>query len=245
MGCSPLCNLTPPMTNFSNPSPAKRQLTREQVLLAFPLAVAALAAVGLLLAWVYPQWRQRHALIQRQDAVLQQQQQLGRQRHALAEARQQVQQEVNRQAQILALIAPTRQLDTLLTALAEAAQARQVQLVRYEPRQSVGGVPSTPAAATGEDTPTNTGEEQEPTAAAGDPLLATGLRKQEILLTFEGGYGNILAVLQSLESLQPLVVAHDLKLEGRPSSADQPPSTQAATTRMNLRLTVYTQAQDT
>lgn len=249
MGCYSPCNLTPPMTNFSNPSPPKRQLTQElsqeQVLLAFPLAVAALAAVGLLLAWVLPQWQQRHALIQRRDVVLQQHQQLDQQRHALAEARQQVQQEVNRQAQILALIAPTRQLDTMLTALAEAAQARQVQLVRYEPRQSVGGTPSTPAATTEEDTPANSDEEQEPAASAGDPLLATGLRKREILLTFEGGYGNILAVLQSLESLQPLVVAHDLKLEGRPPSADQPPSTRIVTTRMNLRLTVYTQAQDT
>ncbi|CZB17456.1 hypothetical protein [Candidatus Synechococcus spongiarum] len=233
------------MTNFSDPSPAKRQLTQEQVLLAFPLAVAALAAMTLLLVWVWPQWQQRQALIQRRDAVLQQQQQLGQQRHALAEARQQVQQAVNHQAQILALIAPTRQLDTLLTTVAEAAQARQVQLVRYEPRQSVGGTPSTPAAATGEDTPANSDAEQEPTASPGDPLLAPGLQKQEILLTFEGDYGNILAVLQSLESLQPLVVAHDLKLEGRPPSADQPPSTQAATTRMNLRLTVYAQAQDT
>ena len=222
------------MTNFSSPSPAKRQLTQEQVLLAFPLVVAALAAVGLLLVWVWPQWQQRHALVQRRDAVLQQHQQLGQQRHALAEARQQVQQEVNRQAQILALIAPTRQLDTLLTAVAEAAQSRQVQLVRYEPRQPVGVAPSTPAVESGEDAPTSTDGEQEPTASPGDPLLATGLQKQEILLTFEGGYGNILAVLQSLESLQPLVVAHDVKLEGRPPS-----------TRMNLRLTVYTQAQDT
>ena len=237
------------MTNFSNPSPAKGQLTQEQVLLAFPLAVAALAATGLLLVWVWPQWQQRHALIQHRDAVLQQQQQLGQQRHALAEARQQVQQEMNRQAQILALIAPTQELDTLLTAVAEAARVRQVQLVRYEPRQSVGGTPpapaAAPAAATGEDPPANTDSDQEPAASAGDPLLATGLQKQEILLTLEGGYGNILAVLQSLESLQPLMVAHDLKLEGHPPSADQPPSTQAATTRMNLRLTVYSQAQDT
>ena len=235
------------MTNFSDPSPAKRQLTQEQVLLAFPLAVAALAAVGLLLAWVYPQWRQRQALIQRQDAVLQQQQQLGRQRHDLAEVRQQVQQEVNRRARILALIAPTRQLDTLLTALAEIAQARQVRLVRYDPRQSVGGTtPSTPPAlAAGETTPaTTTDDEQEPPANPGDPLLATGLQKQEILLTLEGSYGNIVAVLQSLESLQPLVVAHDLKLEERPPAGEQPPSTPTITTRMNLRLTVYRQEPD-
>ena len=245
MGFCLLFNLTPPMTNFSNPSPSKRQPTQEQVLLAFPLVVAGLLAMGLLLVWVLPQWRQRHALIQRRDAILQQQQQLGQQRHALAEAQQQVQQEVNRQAQILALIAPTRQLDTMLTAVAEAAQARHVHLVRYEPRQPVGVATSTPAAETGEDTPANTEGEQEPNASAGDPLLATGLQKREVLLTFEGGYGNLLAVLQSLELLQPLVVAHDLKLEGRPPSEEQPQSAQAVTTRMNLRLTVYTQAQET
>lgn len=235
MGCCLLCNLPPPMTNFSNPPSSKRQPSQDQVLLAFPLVVAALVAMGLLLVWVLPQWQQRRALIQRRDAVLRQQQQLGQQRPALAEAQRQVQQEVNRQARILALIAPTHQLDTMLTALAEAAQARQVHLVRYEPRQSVGVAPPTPAAA---------GEEQEPDASAEDPLLATGLQKQEILLTFEGGYGNILAVLQSLELLQPLVVAHDLKLEARPPSGDQPPPSQAVTTRMNLRLTVYTQAQE-
>ena len=229
------------MTNFTTPSSSQQRLSQDQVLLAIPLAVAALAALGLLLVWVLPQWQQRHALIQRRDAVLQQQQLGQQQRHALAQAQEQVQQEVNRQAQILALIAPTHQLDTMLTAVAEAAQAQQVQLVRYEPRQSVGGS-SSPSA----DTPANIDEDQQqPTASTGDPLLATGLQKQEILVTFEGGYGNILAVLQSLESLQPLVVAHDLKLEGRPPSTEEPPSTQAATTRMNLRLTVYTQAQGT
>ena len=247
MGCYPLCNLTPVMTNFSNPSPPKRQwpqdLNQEQVLLAFPLTVAALVALVLLLVWVLPQWRQRQGLIQQRHAIVQKQQQLDQQRQAVATAQQQVQQEVNRQAQILALIAPTRHLDTILTAVADAAQAHQVQLVRYEPRQSVAGAPSTPAA-TG-NPPANSDEEQEPAASAGDSLLATGLRKQEILLTLEGGYGNILAVLQRLESFQPLVVAHDLKLEGRPPAEDQPPSVQAATTRMNLRLTVYMQAQDT
>ena len=181
---------------------------------------------------------------------MQQQQQLVRQRHALAEAQEEVQQEVNRRAQILSLIAPPEPLDTMLTALAEAAQARQVHLVRYEPRQPVGVAPSTPAAEPGEEAPANTGGEQEPNASAGDPLLAAGLQKQEVLLTFEGGYVNILAVLQSLELLQPLVVAHDLKLEEVPPSAAAPRtpqagSTQTATTRMNLRLTVYRQAQET
>ena len=220
------------MTNFNNPSSPERQLRQEQVLLAFPMVVAGLVVMGLLLAWVLPQWRQRQVLIRQRDAIVQKQQQLDPQRQALATAQQQVQQEVNRQAQILALIAPTRQLDTMLTALAEAAQAQRVHLVRYEPRQSVGA-----------DAAANTGGEPEPSGSPGDPLLATGLRKQEILLTFEGAYGNILTVLQNLELLQPLAIAHDLKLEGRPP-LDQPHSSQAVTTRMNLRLTVYTQAEE-
>ncbi|KKZ15230.1 MAG: hypothetical protein TH68_01435 [Candidatus Synechococcus spongiarum 142] len=241
------------MTNFNSLSPPKQPLRQEQVLLAFPMVAAGLVALGLLLVWVLPQWRQRQVLVQNQDAILHKQQQLDQQRQALATAQQQVQQEVNRQAQILALIAPTHQVDTMLTALAEAAQAHNVNLVRYEPRQPVGAAPEAPAAQAGAavdgDVPENTdGEtngEQQPNESTGDPLLATGLKKQEVLLTFEGGYGNILAVLQSLELLQPLAVAHDLKLEGRPPSADQPQATQAVTTRMNLRLTVYTQAQET
>ena len=244
MGFCHLRNLTPPpMTNFNNPSSPKRQLSQEQVLLAFPMVVAALVAIGLLLMWVLPQWQGRQVLIQSRDAILQKQRQLDQQRQALAAVQRQVQQQVNHQAQILALIAPTHQLDTMLTALAEAAQAQGVHLVRYDPRQPVGAAaPSAPAEAE-EDAPGNTEGEQETNASTGDPLLATDLEKQEILLTFEGGYGNILAVLQSLELLQPLVIVHDLKLEGRPPSADQPQSTQAVTTRMNVRLTVYTQAQ--
>ena len=232
------------MTNFHNPASSQRRPSREQVLLAFPMGVATLLAIGLLLVWVLPQWQQREVLTRNRDAVLQQQQQLDQQRQALATVRQQVQQEVNRQARILALIAPTHQLDTMLTALAEAAQDHNVRLVRYEPRQPVGVATATSAAEAGADPSTNTGEEQEAGTVAGDPLLATGLKKQEILLTFEGGYGNVLAVLQSLELLQPLAVAHDVKLEGRPPSADQPRSTRAVTTRMNLRLTVYMQAQE-
>ena len=229
------------MTNFHNPASPQRRPSREQVLLAFPMAVAALAAIALLLVWVLPQWRQRQVLVGKRDAILHKRQQLDRQRQALATAQQQVQQEVNRQARILALIAPTYQLDTMLTALAEAAHAQDVQLVRYEPRQSVGIAPAAPA---GEDPSATTGGEPEPGAPTGDPLLATGLKKQEILLTFEGSYDNILAVLQGLELLQPLTVAHDVKLESYSPSGDQPRSTRPVTTRMNLRLTVYVQAQE-
>ncbi len=232
------------MTNFNNPSSPKQQLSQEQVLLAFPMAVAALVAIGLLLVWVLPQWRQQQVLIQHRDSILQKQRQLDQQRQALTTAQQEVQQEVNRQAQILALIAPTHQLDTLLTALAEAAQAQGVHLVRYDPRQPVGVAATSAAPAeAGEDASGNTGREQGANPSPGDPLLATGLKKQEILLTFEGGYGNILAVLQHLELLQPLVIAHDLKLESRSPSTDQAQPTQAMTTQMNLRLTVYRQAQ--
>lgn len=240
------------MTSFSSLSSPKQQVRQEHVLLAFPMVAAGLVTLALLLVWVLPQWRQQQALIRDRDAILHKQQQLDQQRQALATARRQVQQQVNRQAQILALIAPTRQLDTMLTALADSARAHNVTLVRYEPRQPVGGAPVTPAAEVGGavdgDAPENSAGEQETAAAAGDPLLATGLKKQEVLLTFEGGYGDILAVLQSLELLQPLAVAHDLKLEGRPPSAeqpeDQPQATRAVTTRMNLRLTVYMQAEE-
>lgn len=250
MGCTPMCNLISlPMTNFNSLSSPKQQLSQEQVLLAFPMVVAGLVALGLLLMWVLPQWRQRQVLVQSRDAILRKQEQLPQQRQALAAVQQQVQEEVNRQAQVLALIAPTRQLDTMLTALAEAAQAHNVHLVRYEPRQPVRSAPAAPAsaAAAGDaDAPENIGEAQETNAnsPAGDPLLATGLKKQEILLTFEGSYGDILAVLQSLELLQPLAVAHDVKLEGRSPSADSPQAPRTVTTRMNLRLTVYTQEEE-
>ena len=195
------------MTSFSSLSSPKQQVRQEHVLLAFPMVVAGLVALALLLVWVLPQWRQQHALIRDRDAVLHKQQQLDQQRRDLATARQQVQQQVNRQAQILALIAPTRQLDTMLTALADAARSHNVTLVRYEPRQPVAGAPVTPAAEVGAavdgEAPENSEGEQEPAAAAGDPLLATGLKKQEVLLTFEGAYGDILAVLQSLELCNP------------------------------------------
>jgi len=238
------------MTSFSSLSSPKQQVRQEHVLLAFPMVVAGLVALALLLVWVLPQWRQQHGLIRNRDAALHKQKQLDQQRQALATARQQVQQQVNRQAQILALIAPTHQLDTMLTALADAARAHNVTLVRYEPRPVVGGAPAAPAAEVGApgDGPENSEGEQEPDAAAGDPLLVAGLKKQEVLLTFEGGYGDVLAVLQSLELLQPLAVAHDVKLEGRPPSEeqpeDQPRATQTVTTRMNLRLTVYMQAEE-
>jgi len=238
------------MTSFSSLSSPKQQVRQEHVLLAFPMVVAGLVALALLLVWVLPQWRQQHGLIRNRDAALHKQKQLDQQRQALATARQQVQQQVNRQAQILALIAPTHQLDTMLTALADAARAHNVTLVRYEPRPVVGGAPAAPAAEVGApgDGPENSEGEQEPDAAAGDPLLAAGLKKQEVLLTFEGSYGDVLAVLQSLELLQPLAVAHDVKLEGRPPSEeqpeDQPRATQTVTTRMNLRLTVYMQAEE-
>ena len=232
------------MTNFNSLASPQRQPSQEHVLLALPMVAASLVAIGLLLVWLLPQWQQRQALIRNRDAILQTQQQLDQQRQELAAAQQQVQQEVNRQAQILALIAPTHQLDTMLTALAEAAQARNVHLVRYEPRQPVGFAGSSPATEAGEDPSVNTGAEQETGASAGDPLLATGLKKQEILLTFEGGYDNILAVLQSLELLQPLAVTHDVKLESHSPAGDQPRSPRTVTTRMNLRLTVYLQAQE-
>ncbi len=224
------------MTNFTSPSSLRQSIHQEQVWLALPMVVAGLMGLVLLLVWVLPQWRQRQALVHMRDAMVEKQGQLDQRSQAVEEARVQLQEAVNRQAQVLALVAPTQQLDTMLTALAEAASSHQVRLVRYEPRRSTEAVnPPLPAPSTG--STVDRGAQPEQASSEADPLQASGLHRQHILITLEGAYTDMVVVLQSLELLQPLAVVHDLKLEGPPVQAGAP--SQVGNTRMNLSLAVY------
>ena len=250
------------MTNFTGIAPKRLQVTPAQALVGLPIAAGGLLATVLVVLWVWPQWQQLQTSRGRMAEAMTRRRQLPALRQQLAAAQEALQDEANRRAQVLGLIAGTEQLEVFLTALADVAVRQGVTISRYEPRGVVSGrttAASTPAGSEEDDESTgdvDSLDDISANAGPGDPLLTDDLRRQQILVTLEGRYGDNVAVLRALESFRPLVIVNDFKVEGRAPqplrSAGRPAidalpghggtlpiTTLPITTRMNLTLSVY------
>ena len=243
------------MTNFSGVASQRLRLTPAQALVGLPIAIGGMLAVVLVMLWVWPQWQQLQVSRLRMAEMTTRRQQLPELRQQLAVAQQALQDEANQRGQVLGLIAGTESPETFLTALADVAAQYEVTISRYEPRGVVSGGETT-ASAAGEDGESagNADPLDAPSvpAAPRDPLLSDDLRRQQILVTLQGRYGNNVAVLRALETFRPLVIVRDFKVEGKVVPEPSPPAASASgvaspghghrlpvITQMNLTLSVY------
>ena len=246
------------MTNFSGVAAQRLRLTPAQVLVGLPIVAGGLLAMALVVLWVWPQWQQLQVSRLRMAEMITRRQQLPALRQQLAAAQDVLQDAANQRGQVLGLIAGVEPAETFLTALADVAAQHDVTISRYEPRGVISGGEATASTSSAEEEGGETAgnaDSLDPLsvpAAPLDPLLSDDLRRQQILVTLQGRYGNNVAVLRALEAFRPLVIVRDFKVEGK--EPEPPPPAENATgsaspahghrmpviTLMNLTLSVYT-----
>ena len=203
-------------------------------LLGLALAAGVFAAVGMPTLDQLDQQRQRITELESKRDTL-----------PLLEAqRKQSDQDLNealqRQAQLVDLVAGRGQIQTFLAQLSRISAATGVSINLYEP---------VPASSSEVSNRRGSSDQQskgaKSAAVSKDPLQALGYEKSSVLLQVEGPYQGLLQFLRRMEELELLVQPSDLELtalEAPPADQDQPAVIGAPRTRLKLRLTFFESA---
>ena len=232
------------MTNLQGAS--KLPIRREPLLLAAPAVLGALIALGLAAALVWPAWQALQRDQQQLEQLEEQRLRLPLLRAQALKLQGDLDQQQQRNQQIVGLIAGSGQLDTFLAQLSEEAQRTVVVLDGYEPTTTTAASDPEPEsdaktkAKSRSNSKAKTGDAPPPPP---DPLLAPGLQKTSVLLTARGSGPQLLAFLRRLELLSLLVVQSDLSL--KPQEQKSAPAGQAAApalTELRLSLALYANA---
>ena len=209
------------MTNFQADinRPTAAWLTPERAVVVLPILMGLALAAALATAVITPQMvqlRERRLVV---DVMEQKSDDLPGLAQTLAERRLEHAEVMAQQQRLLALIAGTAELETLLAQLNDLANNHQVLVSSTVP----GAVERAPVPADPIDIP-----------AAGDPLLMQGLEKRSARIQVEGPFMQVLAFLQSLEKLEVFVVTDDLSVVSSSASENE-----AIKVRLGLKLLAY------
>ena len=209
------------MTNFQAESnrPTTAWLTPERAVVVVPILAGLALAAMLASAVITPQLvrlRERRSVV---EVLEQKSNALPGLVETLSQRRLEQAEVMAQQQRLLALIAGTAQLETLLAQLNDLANRHQVVVTSTDP----GAVERAPAPVAATDAP-----------AAGDPLLMQGLEKRSARIAVEGQFVQVLDFLRSLENLQVFVITDDLAVVVARASKDE-----AIKVRVGLTLLAY------
>ena len=137
---------------------------------------------------------------------------------------------------LLALVAGTSELNTLLAELNDLGNTYKVAITTTEPGEVQRF--SAPVAPAGQDAPPAAGGGQ-PAKESGDALLNKGLEKRSAGLTVQGVFPQVLAFLQALERLQVFVVISEMDVKAVASGGQAMAKGAAPEVTMTLKLTAY------
>lgn len=194
---------------------------REQLLFGLPTAVGGVLAAAVLGLVAWPQWQQVQVARSRAVELRQLEGQLPLLAAQLQREQLGIEKAQGQQALVLQLIAGSGTLATFMAQVDRLAARTGVKLSLYEPL--VSAAPAGPAAKPA-------GKEASPPPA--DPLLASGVARQEVVLSAAGRYPALVAFMRQLEALSVLVVQSNLQLaveeQKAPAAPDQGPRPPAA-----------------
>ena len=217
------------MTNFQAPTAApKRWITPERAVFVLPIvagvAVAALLGV-LALSPLLVQLNQRRSAVAEMERKRDELPLLRQQLEALLERQQTMQ---AHQGRYNNLVAGTGALKTWLAQLNRLAVKQGVAILQVEPQPVEVYTPPPPPAEGAE-------ASTAPPPATGDPLLAPNLEKRSAIVTLQGPFPRLVALLQQTELLQVIVLATDMELDLVPPK----PDTKQLETKLKLKLSAY------
>ena len=187
------------------------------------LALAATLAVAVITPQLV-QLRERRSVV---DVMEQKSDDLPGLAQTLAQRRLEQAEVMAQQRRLLALIAGTAELETLLAQLNDLANKHQVLVFSTVPgkvERAPQPVPSSGAPSAGNKK-----------IGVGDPLLMQGLEKRSARIQVQGAFVQVLAFLRSLESLEVFVITDDLSVVASRSSSED----EAITVRLGLKLLAY------
>ena len=191
-------------------SPIAGWFSPERILLVLPIVMGAGLAVLMLTAGAAPLMVQLKADQAVVDEML-------RKREGLAAARQQLEQELvelerldQKHKRLVNLVAGEGQLRTVLAQLNLLTQRQNVRITAMELQPVVRFTPPPPPSPPSE--AEKNADPAEPPPPPADPLLLTGLEKRSALISLEGRFLDLLAVLRELEKLEVIVLMDDLAL---------------------------------
>lgn len=194
-------------------------ITKQQLLFGVPTAVGGVLAAAVLGLVAWPQWQQVQVGRSRLAELREIEAQLPLMATQLQREQQGVVKAQEQQALVLQLIAGSGTLATFMAQVDKLAALSGVKLSLYEPLAAApppdpkaGGQPAKPP---GKDAP------PQPPA---DPLLASGVAKQEVLLSAAGRYPALMAFMRQLEALSVLVVQSNLQLAVEEQKAQAAPA---------------------
>jgi len=190
-------------------------ISRPQVLFGIPVTLGGLVVftLGGLVLW--PQWQQVQVGRSRVAELREIEAQLPLMARQLGREQQGVEKAQGQQALVLQLIAGSGTLATFMAQVDRLASLSGVKLSLYEPLASAAPAPDAKAAA---QQPKPAGKDEPPPPPA-DPLLASGVAKQEVLVSAAGRYPALLTFLRQLEKLSVLVVQSNLQLSAEERKA--------------------------
>ena len=145
---------------------------------------------------------------------------------------------LNQQNRLLNLVAGTAALRTWLTSVNRLANSHKISILKVEPHAREIYIP--PLAS---DTTRPSSKPVNPIPV--DPLLVPSIEKRSATITFQGEFKNLLLLMRSIELLDSIVVASDMKLDLVPSTGSTSVSrphnsyTQPTQTRLQLKFSGY------
>jgi type IV pilus assembly protein PilO len=182
----------------------------QRLLFALPAGIGGLVAAGLAVFVLWPQWQQAQTGHSRAAELRALEAQLPRLARQVEQEQAGVVQAQKQKAFVLQLIAGSGTLATFLAEVDRIAAASGVTLALFEPLSAEPPAQVSPDKSKASGTPgDNNKDAPQPPA---DPLQATGLRKDQLLLSAKGRYPALLAFLRGLEKLNVLLVQSNLQL---------------------------------
>ena len=221
-----------------------------RLLLWLPTSIGALLAVMVLAIGAFPLISQLQIQGRQQQEKLAQEQRLPQLRSTLRRTADQQSLAEVQQQRLLELIAGSGDLVTFMAQADREARRHGVELQLYEPNAQPSAAETAAAAQEADPLkPQDAGtrkkrkkkardRQQAETAASGDPMLDVGLKRNQLLLSAQGSYPNVLQFLRSLESLGLLVVQSNLSLNAAEAAKDSKTAQGASAGAVQLKLAV-------
>ena len=216
------------MTNL-RASSSVSWLTRERVLVGLPIVISGLVVAGLGIFAIIPAMVRIDELQTEVVDLQGKQQNLPNLRQQLRKAERDQQTLLDQQSLLVDLIAGQDRIATFLALLEQEATATGVTIDRFEPQQPP---PPSPSPQPERRSQRAKAKKVEPPK---DPMMALGYRQTAVALGVRGDYQALQSFLQRMESLEVVVEASDLELNGVSSDAQQGPSE----TELSLRLSFF------
>lgn len=229
------------MTNFQSSDQRPNTLiTPERALLLLPIGgglfLGALTVIFVLAPLIYSFQKHSSVVSSMEKKV----EDLPLARRQLDEATRQYTLKKAQQGRLLSLVAGTTALRTWLTTVNQMADQEQVSVLQVDPQPTVFYVPPPPT-----DPSTKRSKKSTEQPLNTDPLLLPDIERRSAVITFQGPFPKLLALMRRIEMLESIVIASDIELEFVPSSPPSGnaeasvPQAQSPQTRLKITYSAY------